>query len=330
MYCSPRSAAKHYNVKEVTLRRWAASGKIECQKTAGGHHRYLLKERKSSTQEFHLKSNNENLTTKSDICVDDFQITKLLETLEEELTLNEKDLEPYWNGYAKEKSKRLPFIPEIGLRDSVANSLTSSAISSIPSSFMSRMTNQKTYQKICLRSSHNTMEVGSTLTKMTSRKIRIYPSDDLKKHLEYYFGATRYVYNKAIEFINKRSKAYYEEKNIKMDLNKSSVRKNAVTKNSEIKKGSSEEWLLNVQYLSRVDASDEALKNFSTAVKNIKRKNITHFDLKYRTKKQSRQTCYISHKAINLDNLYFFGDVHRQGKERKITINIESRRANMT
>ena len=49
MYCSPRSAAKHYNVNEITLRRWAAAGKIEHKRTEGGHHRYLLKARDEQT-----------------------------------------------------------------------------------------------------------------------------------------------------------------------------------------------------------------------------------------------------------------------------------------
>ena len=45
MYHPAKSAAKYYCVNELTLRRWAASGKIEHKRTKGGHYRYLLKER---------------------------------------------------------------------------------------------------------------------------------------------------------------------------------------------------------------------------------------------------------------------------------------------
>ncbi len=172
-----------------------------------------------------------------------------------------------------------------------------------------------------------------------TRKVRIYPSEDLKNHLAYYFGATRYVYNKAIEEINHLSKEYYNErkplleeletsdkkserykeikeqlKNIKTNISTSGIRSKAVTKNADIKKDSEEEWLLNVQYLSRIDASDEALKNYKTAVTNIKRGNINHFDLKFKSKKNPKQTSYISHKALDAENQVLFPSFQKKDK----------------
>ena len=39
---SSRTAIKHYNVTDSTLRRWARTGQIEAQKTEGGHYRYAI------------------------------------------------------------------------------------------------------------------------------------------------------------------------------------------------------------------------------------------------------------------------------------------------
>ena len=203
------------------------------------------------------------------------------------------------------------------------------------------MNYQEIYSQLSLTSPPNTTEVGSTTT--VTRKIRIYPSEDLKKHLEYYFGATRYVYNKAIDFINKRSKEHYEakklikeqlanaqknseeydklkadEKDLKLGINNSRVRSESVTTNKDIKAGSSEEWLLNVQYLSRTDAADEALKNFRTAMDRVKVGAITHFDLKFRSKKKPKQTCYICHRALKLEQRILFADHHHNNKESRI------------
>ena len=290
----------------------------------------ISREERLSMPEFPAQKKKKILNDKLNSCENAFQITKLLETLEEEQTSNEKDFKPFWNESAKEKLILLPSIPRIGLPDLEANSLSSSVISSIPQSFMwkekrTEKMKPKTYLKTYLPSSHtlqpNTMEAES-MERRATRKIRIYPSDDLKKHLEYYFGATRYVYNNAIEFINKRSKEHYEAKQkgekSKLGLSKSTVRDQSVIKNADINEDSSDEWLLNVQYLTRIDASDEALKNFSTAIKNISKGNIKHFDMKYRSKKKPKQTCYLSHKALNLREKYFFGNLHHKGLAKRI------------
>ena len=279
-----------------------------------------------STQESLAQSNSKILTDKFDLCEEDFLDMKLLETLEEELTLNERDYKPFWNGSVEEKSIQLPSIPRIDSQDLVVNSLSSYVTSSIPQSFMlnessnppQRLKNYpKTYLPLSLTSPQNTTEVES-MGKVT-RKIRIYPSDDLKKHLDYYFGAANYVYNKAIEYINKRTKEYYEAKEkgakIKMEVGKSKVRSESVSKNSDIQKGSNEEWLLNVQYLSRIDAADEALRAFKAAMTNRRNGNIKGFTMRFRTKKRSKRTCYISNKALNIHSKIFFPSYHNTGKK---------------
>jgi putative transposase len=276
---------------------------------------------------------------------EDLIATKLYEILEEERTLKERDYSHFWNQSVAEKSKQLQSIPKIGLRDLEENSLSLSVVSSIPQSSMwsekkKDLAKQKNFQKIYSQSSLILPQNTTVAESMTAtRKVRIYPSDDLKAHLEYYFGATRYVYNKAIEEINRLSKIYYEArkplleeletldkkeerykelkatlKNIKTNISTSGIRSKAVTTNAKIEKDSKEEWLLNVQYLSRIDASDEALKNYKTAVTNIQRGNIKHFDLKFRSKKNPKQTAYISYKAIDIENQVLFPSFQKKDK----------------
>ena len=286
---------------------------------------------KLSMQESQVQSNNKTLIDKYDLCADDFLNIKLLEILEEELTSSEKDYKPFWNGSVEEKSILLPSIPKIDCQDLELSSLNSYVTSSIPQSFMlnensnhqlKQKNYHKTYLPLSLTSPQNITEAESMLTK-TTRKIRIYPSKDLKKHLDYYFGAAGYVYNKAIEYINKRSKEYYKAKEkgerIKMDVGKARVREESVTKNCNITKGSNEEWLLNVQYLSRIDAADEALRAFKAALSNRKNGNIKGFSMKFRSKKRNRKTCYISNKAINLHSKILFSSYHKKNDKKDMS-----------
>ena len=301
---------------------------------------------KLSTPECRAPNKRKTSNDKSNSWNEDSIATKLYETLEEARTSKERDFKPFWNQSVAEKSIVLPSIPRIDLPGLEWSSLSLSAISSIPQSSMWKEMKrkpviQKNFQEIYSQSSLASLPSTTVVENTTvTRKIRIYPSKDLKKHLNYYFGATRHVYNKAIEYINILSKEYYERrkpmleeletldkksdryaelnaelKTIKTGISTSSVREKAVTKNANITKGSEEEWLLNVQYLSRADAADEALKNYKTAVTNIKRGNITHFELKYKSKKNPRQTSYICHRALDIEKQVFFPSLHGEGKK---------------
>jgi len=300
---------------------------------------------KLSTPGSPAQNKRKTSTDKSNTWKEDLIAMKLYEILEEERTLNERDYSHFWNQSVAKKSKQLQSIPKIGLHDLEENSLNLSVVSSIPQSSMWRETKkslikQKSFQKIYSQSSLILPQNTTAVESMTvTRKVRIYPSEDLKAHLEYYFGATRYVYNRAIKEINSLSKIYYETrkplleeletldkkderygkikaelKAIKTNINTSAIRTKAVTTNAKIVKDSDEEWLLNVQYLTRIDASDEALKNYKTAVTNIKRGNIKHFDLKFKSKKNPKQTAYISYKALDIKNQVLFPSIQKENK----------------
>ena len=156
----------------------------------------------------------------------------------------------------------------------------------------------------------------------TTRKVRIYPSADLKQRFASYFGATRHVYNKAIEFITEASEDHRKAKDEakegekpKSGISSASVRAASVRKNSDIKDGSDDAWLKDVQYLSRIDAADEAFTSYKTNVRQVIEKKKTHFKLRFRTKRNPTQSCYISHTALNPHAHVFFSSQHHNNKE---------------
>lgn len=42
MYVTPKEAKQHFQVSDDTLRRWTRQGKIQVQRTKGGHRRYFI------------------------------------------------------------------------------------------------------------------------------------------------------------------------------------------------------------------------------------------------------------------------------------------------
>jgi len=143
------------------------------------------------------------------------------------------------------------------------------------------------------------------------RKIRIYPPDTLKELLNKCFGATRYVQNKALEYI---------EKNPDTSLSHISLRQNTMKSDKELRceENKQEQWLSDVPYDTRQLALKQLASNFKTNFTMLKKNQITHFQMRYRSKRTPYQYCFVNKKAFDISNMHLF--------KRRIKDKIKTRR----
>jgi len=114
-------------------------------------------------------------------------------------------------------------------------------------------------------------------TLMRSRKILLFPSPEQKQIFKQWIGITRYLYNRAIDLLEK---LYKEHRH----YGKSYIRKQLVT---NIPKGC--EWMLQTPLGLREATIVDAVNAFSA---NLKKEKITgkSFTMKYRSKKDKSQS----------------------------------------
>jgi IS605 OrfB family transposase len=174
-----------------------------------------------------------------------------------------------------------------------------------------------------------------------TRKIRIYPTSDMKKYLSKCFGTSRYIYNKTIKNINddyetqkkkftkqaKKSCIYVDNKknrcnnnssdksyfcathvNKKIkwntDLSKINLRNKIVRKNNDISDTDTDKWLKNIPYDTRQLAVFDAITATKSAITNKKRGNIDKFQLGYQN--YNNQYCNFEKRCLNLKKLMMF------------------------
>lgn len=73
-YLTTSQAAKICNVTRFTIRNWINNGKLDSEKTIGGHRRIIEKDFKEFLQKHHLGQNGEDVSRQADIpyCWDSF------------------------------------------------------------------------------------------------------------------------------------------------------------------------------------------------------------------------------------------------------------------
>ena len=126
--------------------------------------------------------------------------------------------------------------------------------------------------------SANTSVVNDTKTFRT-RKIRIYPDQEQRNILREWFDTCRFVRNQAMVAFELRE----------MKLNNYKMRDRFVTKKT--RKGAVnrnvEEWMENTPQSVREHSIRELVTNYKSAFANLKAGNTSHFQMGFKTKKQS-------------------------------------------
>lgn len=113
------------------------------------------------------------------------------------------------------------------------------------------------------------------------------------------FGATRYIWNHALEYI---------KENPGTSLTHISLRKDTMLtdKQLSLEENKHLRWLKNVPFDTRQLVLKQLASNFKTNFTLLKRKIITHFEMSFKTKRNPYQVCYLDKDALDLQHLRIF------------------------
>jgi len=258
---------------------------------------------KSSIAEFHLESSSKISIDKKTSSSTNIQTTKSLKTSVQESTGKEKVLKGFWKESSMEKSKKLWLPTETALQDSDTHCLNGFLKSMEQSSFVSTMDPQhpqienykKTSCQLLQSSLLNTTEGENTQEEQSyCMKTRFYPSNELKVILDKCFGATRYLTNQAIET--------RKSGDLKQSTNPIAYRDALKYRDRELTTHNL--WLKDIPYDTRDEAIRQFCKNIKTGYTQLKNKTIKSFEMKFKTKRNKKQTCFINKNALK-DRILF-------------------------
>ena len=243
-------------------------------------------EKNTSMEEFPVSNKKMTLEDKFGPLRLDGRNILLLPILPVESIFHEKVYSPFWNKLSREMSTKLWLPTEIGLQDLGLNYLNGCSENMEPRSWC-KMTVQKTTPVISLKilcqsllySQQNIMEEGSIMKR--TRKILFIPNKKTKNLLMKCFGATRYTYNKAIEYTVKNGcPTFY------------TLRNKIVPKNSELPEN--EKWLSEVPY----DTRQNVLKEVVSMYKGCKTRKDHNWKPSFKSKKTPIQSCHVDSGAL--------------------------------
>lgn len=227
---------------------------------------------------------------RSHTCDKTFQKPKLSKMLDLGLTSNEKGLGPYWTESSKEIASRLSWLTKIDYVDLDSNLSNIWLNKTVEKSWFStkimKAQNPNWFKTFC--QSYMFSHVESTDCEDTitiSKKIRIFPNQQQKQIFKKWLGAFRFIYNHTLNVIQKESKtpSWLDIKTkIINDL---------------------PEWSKEIPYQVKSIAIKEAIQNLREQKKQAKNKH-KRFKMKFKSKKQLKQSCYIPKSAITKNGIY--------------------------
>ena len=236
--------------------------------------------KKFAIAEFLPRNKLKTLITKLNSVQNDSLITKLSLILVQVLTGIEKVLKPFWTESSKDLSQKLWLPTRTESNLSPSNFFSISLKNTTLNSWFSIKTFQTNLQNSLMTSSQllppsllNTMDRQKTKV-LRSKKIRLFLNSSQKQIFNQWFGTSRYLYNKTIDYINGD-----EQK-----LSKLKLRNKFVTNVSE-----NELWQKDVPQGVREGAVFDAYNAYDSNMKKFKKTRIP-FVLGYRRKKAPFQT----------------------------------------
>jgi putative transposase len=137
------------------------------------------------------------------------------------------------------------------------------------------------------------------------RKIRFYPTTKHKILLEKCFGATRFLINQALGKI--------KDGEITKITNPITIRNTLKYQDKYL--NSSNNWLKEIPFDTRDGAIRQLCSNFKSALTHLKKKLITNFKMKFKSKRNPVQICFLNKNALNVKRKTLF--VSRVGEEIK-------------
>ena len=253
------------------------------------------KQEQSCIVEYQVQSSGMICSDKSQCSNQSTQKQKLLKILDLDSTSREKDFKPYWNLFCQEVSAELWLPTMTDSQDSGSIFSSSSLNKQAGNSWFSinQTTNplKKSSQKTCLPF-YTTSPVKCTEGEVIrAKKIKIKPNTKQKQILQSWFGTSRLVYNASVEYLNLPKEQ--KDKGGWMSFATNYLNKLKVDKPST----------LEVPFQIKKIAVEDAFKAFSNGIKKCK-KTGEPFKLKFRSKKNPVQSCYIPKSALNSKGIY--------------------------
>ena len=121
------------------------------------------------------------------------------------------------------------------------------------------------------------------------KKIRIYPTTNQKKIFQSWLGASRFIYNKTVEHLK---------------LPKEERCKGWMAAVQKILGQNKEDWIKVIPHKVKAHAVADAYLALKTGFALLKKKLIPKFELKFRTRKKPKQSCFIPKSALTNNGIY--------------------------
>ncbi len=255
-----------------------------------------------STIEYHLVNKKVTLITKYPISKINTPPTTSSPTSDPVSNSKKPAFKQFWTATSKKISQKLWLPTKRYLANSDIHYLNGFSNNMTTSSFVITHKNPRipmNYQKIACLSSPSIppdTPVNTNITNNYCRKIRFYPSQNHRLLLNKCFGATRYLINQALEHI--------KSGNIQKPTNAIDIRNYLKYQDKYLTPENS--WLKEIPYDTRDEAIRQLASNFKTNFTMLKKKQISRFDMKFKSKHTNRQVCYINKKALNLSKSTLF------------------------
>lgn len=263
----------------------------------------------SSTLVFHLENNKEISIDRSSSFRTSTQNIPSSPTLEVESISEERDLRGFWTESLTDISKKLWVPEETDLQGLDSSCLSGFSKNTIHNSYLIKPTKKHLQMNSPTTSWPLSPSLVPSITENKSikycRKIRIYPTTTQKELYEECFRATRFIHNKALEYIQNHPKT---------SLNPISLRQNTMLSDKQLNLDENRQyqWLTRVPYATRQLVLRQLSSNFKTNFTLLKKKQIKFFEMKFKSKKNPYQVCFIDKNALKLDSLRLF---KRRSKE---------------
>lgn len=204
----------------------------------------------------------------------------------------EKDYKPFWDDSCEVINSRLLSHTQIDSADLESTSSSTYLSRIVENSWFlteKRFHQNKNSQKTFLQSYVNSLVDYTDLegTQIKSRKIRIYPTQQQKILFKQWFGVARKFYNETLTIYKNGSKKSWDK-----------VYKDIAEQNKEY------DYIKSVPYqIKKISVKDyrEAL-----SINKMKAKRLGKpFEMKFKSKKNPKQSCYIPKSAISSSGIYY-------------------------
>jgi IS605 OrfB family transposase len=140
----------------------------------------------------------------------------------------------------------------------------------------------------------NKKKTDNTEEQFTATKLRIYPNKEQKQTLEKWFGASRFIYNNCLSYINDNSgvKGIMTIKNLRTKFVNN---ENFTIKNK---------WMIDIPYDIRDEAVRDLKKNYKSNFVKKNNGNNNSFDIKYKSKKLNNSINVLSKHWNHKSGIY--------------------------